>query len=195
MFVEQPIRYSDYLAVLLQWMAELLTTDEYTGVEKLLQRFPICREYVAPTIQQEMDTWQLPSVLLPLEKVVEMKMAAAQPAPAAAAGGKKAPPPKKGAAPEPEPTPPVDFMKIPDRFLTPNDTEINTQRAQIAQLMLFWTSLHERTRGSVNHFVRSHRGMLKQVVPNQEHIRNESTLPLVLSPSAHGSSSLTPEEL
>lgn len=175
---EHPLLFSDYLSVILCIMQELHHQGDYGGPKKILEKYPICQDYVAAEIRESHDLWEM-GLLISMEHFVERKSAAQQPA--AAPAGKKAPPPKKGAAPEPEAVPAMDWSKVPTRFASPSPEERRLQSSRIAEIALILTAANEKTRGSVNYFVKSHRGLLKRVVPNQEFIKNETRSPLELS--------------
>lgn len=174
-----PIKYSDFLEIILQLLRELKAGDAFESFHGIIQRFPICLDFLASEVKQQLSTFDL-TMGLSLDKFFEYRTASA--APVAAAGKKAAPPPKKGAAPEPEPVV-VNTNVVPDRFLHADESEKRKQFALLAEICFIMVSVHERNNGAINFFAKAYHGPTKRVLPDQIDLKSDYDPTIAISAS------------
>jgi hypothetical protein len=143
--VDSPLVYSDYLEVLVSLMKELAMSQRYDLLAKVLMKYPICLDFLASSVKENLMKWKMNYFLIPLSPFSQYKTAVvaalSQPG-GGAAGGKKpsvvaAPPAKggKGGATTTtttvieavDPSTLLTEATVPERFLTISEEEIKRQ--------------------------------------------------------------------
>ena len=155
LLLDLPTQYSDYLAIEVQLMKDLLNRNRPELIEKLVQRMPIVFDYLNEKVQTVISCWDL-ALILPLADFIAIKQTAD--ASGNSSGGKKAPPPKKGAAVEPEISL-ADTLAVPERFKNLSSVEEDSlQMAYIAEILQMLVVSNGKVPSKVNYFINSYYG-------------------------------------
>jgi len=166
MRTDRPKAMSDYLQTLVQLSKELVRNGQSAEVAVLLQRLPMCEDFLSPQVVEMCAPWKL-FVLQSLSSILAAAAPAA-PSPRAAAAAKK---PVKGAPPEPTEAElqaaREALMKVPDRFVDVTADEEALQFKWLGELIyLVAVHCYPGAGKTVSHFPKSSWGPLVHIDPS-----------------------------
>jgi hypothetical protein len=169
--VERPRAMSDYLETLVQLATEVSKSASASEVHRLVQRFPVCADFLAPRVVEVAASWDSP-LLQSLQSIVAASQAPIV-SPRTAAAAKKTP--AKGAAPEPTEAElqaaREALLKVPERFLEVSEEEQALQLRYLGELLSILAVHSFPGAGrTVNHFPQSATGPKTAVDPNVYHV-------------------------